>query len=457
MIAADGFCIFAPVMTATSLDYRYIWKLTYPVMLGMLAQNLINFTDTVFLGRVGEVELGASAIGGLFYYGVFVVGFGFSIGTQILISRRNGEHNNAEIGRIFNHSLGFLLLLGLLIVVLVQTTAPALLQRTMSSHAVYQATWAFLDIRVWGIFFAFINASFRAFYVGTLKTWMLGWSAGIMAVVNIILNYLLIFGNFGFPRMGIAGSALASVISEAVSVVFFVIISLYRKDILNYGILKPAGLQWKVIRSTLELSVYTMIQNFLAMGGWLFFFMIIERSGEHPLAISNIARSIYIILMIPLWAFGTTTNTLVSNLMGEKRQDQVMGAIRKISLMSFLITSGLVAIAAFFPYQILSLYTTNQKLIHDAVPVIYVVFGALIAFSAVITVYSGVTGTGNTFMGMIIEVVTILVYVIFAFVVVQVLRQPVTVAWFAEFVYFTIMGSLSFLYLRYGKWRSIKI
>jgi Na+-driven multidrug efflux pump len=200
-----------------------------------------------------------------------------------------------------------------------------------------------------------------------------------------------------------------------------------------------------------------MIQNFLAMGGWLFFFMVIERSGEHPLAISNIARSIYIMLMIPLWAFGTTANTIVSNLIGEGKQHLVLSAIKRISLMSFFITLIITMVAAFMPREILSLYTSNERLINDSIPVLYVVFAALLAFSAVITVYSGVTGTGNTFMGMWIEVVTIFSYMVFVFIVVSLLHQPVTIAWFSEFVYFIIMGTLSFLYLRYGKWRQIKI
>jgi len=444
-------------MIEDSLKYSSIWKLTYPVMLGLLAQNLINFTDTVFLGWVGEVELGASAIGGLFYYGVFVVGFGFSLGAQILISRRNGEKNYAEIGKIFNHSLMFLMILGLIIVAFVQTSAPGLLRKTLSSTAVFEATWDFLDIRIWGIFFAFINVNFRAFYVGIMKTHFLIWSAVIMAVVNIILNYLLIFGNFGFPRMGIAGSALASVIAEAFSVLFFVVLTLRKRRLDSYGILKPGRFSWSVIGSTLGLSVWTMIQNFLAMGGWLFFFMIIERSGEHPLAISNIARSIYIMLMIPLWAFGTTTNTLVSNLIGERKQHLVVKALKRISLMSIITTFVITAPAAFFPHSLLSLYTSDLILINDTVPVLYVVFGALIVFSGVTTVYSGVTGTGNTLMGMLIEVITIFAYVVFAYIVVIEFHQPVKIAFLSEFVYFIIMGSLSFMYLRYGNWRKIKI
>ena len=70
---------------------KEIWNVSYPIFLGLLAQNIINVTDTVFLGRVGEVELGASAMGGLFYICVFTIAFGFSTGSQIMIARRNGE------------------------------------------------------------------------------------------------------------------------------------------------------------------------------------------------------------------------------------------------------------------------------------------------------------------------------------------------------------------------------
>jgi len=70
---------------------KEIFQVTYPIFLTLIAQNIINVTDTAFLGRVGEVALGASAIGGVFYIAVYMVGFGFSQGAQILIGRRNGE------------------------------------------------------------------------------------------------------------------------------------------------------------------------------------------------------------------------------------------------------------------------------------------------------------------------------------------------------------------------------
>ena len=77
-----------------------IWTVTYPILLGLLAQNVINVTDTAFLGHVGEVALGAAAMGGLLYICIYTVAFGFSIGSQILIARRNGETHYRAIGPI---------------------------------------------------------------------------------------------------------------------------------------------------------------------------------------------------------------------------------------------------------------------------------------------------------------------------------------------------------------------
>ena len=95
--------IFAPLtthnITMTSKKYsnKDIWKIAYPILISLIMEQLIGMTDTAFLGRVGEVELGASAIAGVYYLAIFMLGFGFSIGAQILIARRNGEQNYHHI------------------------------------------------------------------------------------------------------------------------------------------------------------------------------------------------------------------------------------------------------------------------------------------------------------------------------------------------------------------------
>lgn len=88
---------------------RKIWNVSYPIFLSLLAQNVINVTDTAFLGRVGEVELGASAMGGLYYICAFTIAFGFSTGSQIVIGRRNGEGRYGQIGPVMIQGVFFLL------------------------------------------------------------------------------------------------------------------------------------------------------------------------------------------------------------------------------------------------------------------------------------------------------------------------------------------------------------
>ena len=78
-----------------------IMRIAYPILISLLMEQMIGMTDTAFLGRVGEVELGAAAIAGIYYLAVFMMGFGFGVGAQILIARRNGEKHYDEIGEIF--------------------------------------------------------------------------------------------------------------------------------------------------------------------------------------------------------------------------------------------------------------------------------------------------------------------------------------------------------------------
>src|ERR1041385_5852218 len=85
--------------------YSDIWKMAFPVMIGSIAITVLNITDTGFLGRVGEVELGASALGGVFYFVLVMIGMAFATGTQIQIARRAGEKNNSVIGELFDNSI----------------------------------------------------------------------------------------------------------------------------------------------------------------------------------------------------------------------------------------------------------------------------------------------------------------------------------------------------------------
>ena len=93
-------------------DYRHIWKMSYPILVSMLMQQLVGITDVIYLGRLGEIELGASALGSTYFFTIFMVAFGFSIGAQIMMARRNGSGKYKRIGEIFYQGCNFFLIFG---------------------------------------------------------------------------------------------------------------------------------------------------------------------------------------------------------------------------------------------------------------------------------------------------------------------------------------------------------
>ena len=272
---------------------RQIWSMTYPILISLTMENMIGLTDTAFLGRVGEVELGASAIAGVYYMAIFMIGFGFSIGTQIMIGRRNGEKKHLEIGPILQQGILFLMALAAIMCIASHAFTPIILRKIIASTAVYEAAIDYTNWRVYGFFFSFIAIMFRAFYVGITHTKILTANSLVMLSVNIVLNYALIFGKWGFPALGIAGAAIASSASELASALFFLIYTRTKIDHRKYALFRFHRFRPGLLKQMLNVSIWTMFQAFISVSVWFLFFAAIEHLGERELAISNIPNSIW--------------------------------------------------------------------------------------------------------------------------------------------------------------------
>ena len=169
---------------------RQILKIAGPILVSVLMEHLIGMTDTAFLGRVGEVELGASALAGVYYLAIFMLGFGFSTGVQIMIGRRNGEGNYTAIGELFNQGFVFQFLLATFIFFATRFGSPLLLRHLIDSPQVYEATLEYMNRRIFGLFFSFTALMFRAFYVGIADTRTLTANSLVMVGTNVVLNYI---------------------------------------------------------------------------------------------------------------------------------------------------------------------------------------------------------------------------------------------------------------------------
>jgi putative MATE family efflux protein len=435
-----------------SIGYNDIWQISWPIMLGSLANTIINFMDTAFVSRVGETELAASAIGGVFYFVLVMLGIAIGIGSQIMIARKAGENKPLEIGNIFDHSVLLLGGLGVFMMVLIFIAGPAFIRAILASEKVADATIVYLQARMWGIIPMMILVATRCLYTGIGRTRIVSYTTGLMMVVNFILGYALTFGHFGLPEWGIKGVGTASAIAETCAAIFAVGYAMNWKTLQHFRLFRFERIRSNMFLHIFNLSAPILLQHFLSMGSWFLFFVLIEKMGQHELAISNVVRSIYMVLMTPIWGFSQTANTMVSNILGQKQKLLVMqltGRIIKLSLITSLIT---VFFVSTFPELLLGLVTSDLSVIQDAIPSLMIVCAATVFFSVSMVLLSAVSGTGDTKAAMIIEIINIAAYLIFIILCTRIFYTSVEVVWLSEIQYWVLMGIFSYYYLRSNKW-----
>ena len=440
-----------------NISYKNILMIALPIIISGVAQNVINVTDTMFLGRLGDVALGAGGNAGIFYFILVITGMGFTTGAQIIIGRRNGEQNYSQIGKIFDHCIYFIIPLGLLLFLFIKFGSPHLLGIITKSENILAASVEYLNYRAFGILFAFINFTFIAFFVGTTKTRVLIYTTIILMLVNVFLDYALIFGNFGFPEMGIKGAALASVMAEIAALIYFISFTYIKVDLKKYDLFGFKKFDPSIFKRILNVGSPIMAQNFLSLSSWFIFFMIIEKLGERDLAISHIIRSIYMVLMIPLFGFSSATNTLVSNLIGQGNSDLVLTLIKRVIILSLISTVVMFGITHLLPTQILGFYTNDLGLISASLSTLTVISFTMFFFAMAFIFFNGVSGTGNTKVSLLIELITISIYLTITYYIAIHLNMSLPYVWCTEFIYFGLLGIMSFAYLKWGNWRKIQI
>ena len=426
-------------------------------MIGSAVQNLITLTDTIFLGRVGKIELGAIGLVGVFYLMIASIGYSFSKAGQIMVARRVGSKKLDEIGPIYYSMLAFALSLALVLFLFMQFGASFFFGLFINNKDIYTACIAYLDYRSFGIFFSYAGVIIVALYTGVARTQVIIYNAVVLGIVNTILNYGLIYGKWGFPEMGIAGAGLASTVSEGIAFSVFIVYMVWDKKNRLYGLFKFPRIDLTIIKLQLKLSTPIVLQSVVGMGSWFIFFVIVEDMGETELAISNIMRAVYLLFMIPCWGFASSVNTLVSNLIGKNKLEEVFWVTTQTAILCFSVTM-ICALALFlFPDIILRIGTDNPDLIEQSLRLTGVLTAILALFSVGAIFFNGLVGTGATNQALMLQIVCVVFYLIYIYVVVHLIGCSLETAWMAEFYYWIISLATSVWYLWSARWKNIKV
>jgi Na+-driven multidrug efflux pump len=267
------------------------------------------------------------------------------------------------------------------------------------------------------------------------------------------LDYGLIFGNLGLPKLGFNGAAYASVIAEFIGmIVVFGIIHVKGMN-KRFALFESWKIDWRTTKTLLIQSSPLVLQYAISITSWEFFFILISHDGRMALDISQLMRIVFGFFGIFILAFAATTNTMVSNVIGQGKSRLVKPLIIRISKLSMGTTLFIFIPAMFFSRELLSFSNTNIEFLDMATPVLKVVAIAILLMSVSTIWLNAVTGTGNTVINLTIELITIVLYCFYVYYVMEVWDLSITWGWGSEFVYWISIFLMSFAYIISGKWK----
>jgi multidrug resistance protein, MATE family len=433
--------------------YKQILMMALPISLAMLVPQINFITNNIFLGALGEQELASAGITGVYYLIFAVIGNGLNNGLQALIARRAGQNLPKEIGRLFFHGVWIALVIAFLGIAVTYLIAPTILRATIQNPLIAEQVIDFLLIRIWGLPFLYLYVMRNALLVGTNQTRFLVWGTLAEAGVNIFLDYSLIYGHFHFPELGFNGAAYASIIAEGTGLLVIYAVIHWKGIHRSFSFFEQTKLDFSILKLILTMSAPLILQFAISIMSWEYFYILVEHHGPRALAISNTMRNIFGLFGIFCWAFASTSNTMVSNLIGQGKQDEVIPLVTRIMKLSLGISLFIFLILNLVPEWFLAFYSQGDSFIEDAIPIVRIVSVALLMMSVGTIWLNAVTGTGNSRVNLLIEFITILIYCVYVFLVLERWNLSLAWGWGSEWVYWISMFSMSFWYMKSGRWK----
>lgn len=436
---------------------RQIIKLAAPISLAILIPQLSFFTNTIFVGQLGERELGVNGITGVFYLILCMIGYGLASGIQVQMARRAGAGDKQGLAQLLSNGamLSVLFSLGLMMITL--WLVPLLFGFSLQDDNNFALSINFIYLRVWGLPFLILTQLISSFFISISRSRMLIYGSIAATIVNVLLDYGLIFGKLGLPALGFNGAALASVLAEVSGCLVMVGLFFYHRLHVDYPLFRFRHFDIGLSQRSLSVAAPLIVQFMFSIGGWLVFFFFIEHLGGQSLAASQVLRNIFGIVSVGTWALATTCNTMVSNLIGQKRQAEVMRIVWKICKLSLVYAVVLCVLMLLFAQQFLWVYTKDASLILFSLPSLRVIIVATIVMSLSTVVFNGVVGTGNTLVNLTIEVTCVGMYLVYCYFIIYKWRSPLYICWGSEFVYWSSLLIASTWYLRSGRWKGKEI
>ncbi|MGI9551059.1 MAG: MATE family efflux transporter [Aurantibacter sp.] len=273
-------------------EFRYNLRLASPVILGMLGHTFVQLADNIMVGQLGTAELAAVSLGNSFVFIAMSLGIGFSTAITPLVAEADGAGNTSDAKSALKHGLVLCTFLGLSLFLLILLVKPLMYHMDQPPEVVTLAL-PYLTLVAFSLVPLVIFQAFKQFSEGLSQTKYPMYATIIANVVNIILNYLLIFGSFGFPKLGIVGAAIGTLASRIIMVVFIWILLKNKKKFHDYVTgFNFRKIEKKVMQKIVSLGFPSSLQMFFEVAIFTAAIWLSGVLGKNPQAANQIALNL---------------------------------------------------------------------------------------------------------------------------------------------------------------------
>jgi MATE family multidrug resistance protein len=434
---------------------RRILGLSLPIIGGMLSQNLLNLVDTAMVGVLGDAALAATGIGGFSFFVAIATMMGLSTGVQAIAARRIGEGRQHEAAHPLNGALLLALGFGIPLTVILIFAAPYFFPLLNADPAVHGLGVPYLQARYSTLALGGMTFAFRGFFNGVDRPMVYMRTLLITHAVNITLNYILIFGMFGAPKLGVLGAGIGSAIATIVAALLYSVQAF--AEARDKGFLRglPSGAD---LRNTVRLSLPASIQQFLFAAGLTTMFWIIGLVGTASTAAASVLVNVMLVAILPGVGMGLAAATLVGQALGRDDPDDAYAWGWDVARLSMFLLGGLGVLGLVFARPIIGTFLHDPHTLELAVLPLQV-FSAIIAFDGVgLVLMNALLGAGGSRLAMKVSVTTqwgLFLPVAYALVVFG--GFGLLEVWIANAVYRLLHAALFIRIWQRGRWRSLKV
>ncbi len=442
-------------LSVTQHRRREILALALPIIGGMTSQNILNLVDTAMVGRLGaEALAGVGLVSFLSFLAVAAV-TGMSSAVQAQAARRVGEGRSSETAVSLNGGLLVSLAYGLPMTLLLWFAAGPIVHALLDDPGAAAEGAEYFEMRALAVVFVGMNFAFRGYWSAINQTRLYMRTLLIMHVINIFLNYTLIFGNLGFPEMGTRGAGLGTAISLMVGTGIYFFLAL--RHARGGGFLEriPSAEQ---MRSLLKLGIPSSIQQILFAGGFTVLFWIVGQIGTAELAVANVLINISLVAILPGMGFGIAAATLAGQALGRQAPQEAYAWGWDVCRVGAVILALLGAAMLIPSRQVLSLFLTDPALIELGLwPLRLVGLGIMIDGLGLILMQA-LLGVGASGVVMLVGVgMQWLVFLPAAYILGPVLGLGLLEIWIAMNLYRGLQAAIFITVWVRRRWQTIQI